>query len=316
MLPLLSSAAALTPEVGGMAAILGAILPVNYWAETKGSFEAPLAGLCLVLFCVAVSRSWHSQEFSIRTALITGFVSGIALLTSPSLAPPIIMALVLGFAFRGTNSVPRYGLYAGVVLLVSIVCLTPWAIRNRMALGSALWARSGLGIELSISNADSAAANMYDNMQTGWFQRSHPFSSNVERAKLVRIGEITYNRERMKQAIQWVAHHPRRFTVLSIERVYYFWFPRMKRAWQRIIMALFAVGGFAGAFLLLRQRNPSGWLFLSSLVSYSFIYYFIQSFARYRTPIHWVLVLLITFAVSDLTSRVNSSARKQSVLHI
>jgi hypothetical protein len=81
-------------------------------------------------------------------------------------------------------------------------------------------------------------------------------------------------------------------------------------------MALFAVGGFAGALLLLRQHNPSGWLFFSSLASYSFIYYFIQSFARYRTPIHWVLVLLTTFAVSDLVSRVNSSNRKPNTLRI
>ena len=299
-LPLLSSAAALGAEIGGVAGLIGAVLPINYWSETKGSFEGPLAGLCLLLFCAAMSVCWRSRDFSIRAALVTGFVSGVALLTSPSLMPPIATALVVGFMLHIKNCAKEYGVYISIVLLCSVVCLTPWAIRNRIVFGTPLWSRSGLGIELSISNADRAAANMYDNMHTGWFQSSHPFSSEVERRKLIQVGEIAYNHERMRQAIQWIRGHPSHFFYLTFQRTYYFWFPRMNRITQRVITVLLAIGGFAGGIQLVRAGNASGWLFLSSLVSYSFVYCFVQSFARYRMPIHWLLVFLTTFAAWSL----------------
>src|ERR1700722_3832284 len=78
-LPLLSAAAGFDPLLGGVAGILGGMLPVNYWSETKGSFEAALAGFMLMILCIATLRSWRLQNLSAASAVALGMICGIAL---------------------------------------------------------------------------------------------------------------------------------------------------------------------------------------------------------------------------------------------
>jgi len=297
-LPLLSSAAGVGPLVGGLAGILGGILPVNFWSETKGSFEASLAGLLLMAFCLAALRTWRSENFSLRSSVTVGLVSGFALLASPSIAPVIATVLVVGFFLFGANAAKQYGRFALMVAFCVGLCLSPWTIRNYFALGGAVWSRSGLGLELCISNNDIAAANWLDNIDSGWFQRSHPYFSAQERSQRRSLGELAYNRAKMQEAMRWIIAHPRHFTELCLQHFYYFWFPGRKRPAQWILMALFAIGGFLGLIQMFRERNRAAWIFLAVLGTYPLVYYLVESFARYRSPIDWLLVFLTTFAAS------------------
>jgi len=302
-LPLLSAAAGFDPLLGGVAGILGGMLPANYWSETKGSFEAALAGFMLMIFCLATLRSWRSQNFSVSSAVAVGMISGIALLISPSLAPVVVTSLVAGFALFARTVARQYIRFALIVTVCTVLCLTPWTIRNKIALGGALWSRSGFGLELSISNNDVAAANWLDNIDSGWFQSSHPYYSRVEREEVRGMGELAYNQAKMKEAIRWIATHPAHFTHLCLDRMYYFWFPKMRRPIQWALMAVFACGGFVGVIQMLRSHNRSAWLFLVTLISYPAVYYLVESFARYRSPIDWMLVFLTVFAVWPIGGR-------------
>lgn len=301
-LPLLSSAAGFGPLLGGLAGIVGGILPVNFWSETKGSFEAALAGLFLMALCCAMCRPWHSQSFSVASAVTVGLISGLALLASPSIAPVLASMLVLGFVLVDKSVAKQYRHFALIVAFCTVLCLSPWAIRNYFALGGATWSRSGLGLELFISNNDVAAANWYDNMDSGWFQKSHPFFSRAERSKRQNLGELAYNQAKMKDATEWIVAHPKHFSSLCLQRFYYFWFPRMQLPIQRVLMALFTVGGFLGLVRMFREHSRSAWIFLAVLISYPLVYYLVESFARYRSPIDWLLVLLSVYATVRLTS--------------
>jgi hypothetical protein len=90
----------------------------------------------------------------------------------------------------------------------------------------------------------------------------------------------------------------------------------MNRITQRVITVLLAIGGFAGGIQLVRAGNASGWLFLSSLVSYSFVYCFVQSFARYRMPIHWLLVFLTTFAAWSLAPGKSQTDKQMKAIRL
>jgi hypothetical protein len=309
ILPLLSSAAGVDAAIGGLAGIVGGAVPVNFWSETKGSFEASLAGLMMAAFCLITCRYWRSQDFSVVTGAITGLISGFGLLVSPSLAPVVLTCLTQGFLLFTARK--QYLLFVATAVITSALCLAPWVLRNQRALGGAVWTRSGLGLELSISNNDVANANWLDNIDSGWFQRSHPYYSRVERESLAAVGELAYNREKMRAALQWIAAHPKHFSELCLERAYYFWFPKMRRPIQRILMAFFAIGGWIGVALALRHRIRAGWVFASLLVTYPLVYYLVESFARYRTPIDGLLIFLTIFggwyAFSPKTGRLPSA---------
>jgi len=306
-LPALGAACGLDPAVGTMAGMLGALLPVNSWAETKGSFEAPLVGLMLVLFCVLLARCWRSADFSLASALVTGLVSGLALLASPSLAPVVVASLLVGYWLIGRTTARQYFQFAAIVIAASILCLTPWTIRNYLVLGAPVWSRSNFGNELFISNSDMAAANMRDNLDSGWFQTAHPFYSRIERKKLRAMGEVPYNRARTKEATRWIIAHPEHFSRLTAQRIFYFWFPRMVRRPQTILMAMFSVGGLAGLIWMFRAGYPVAWLFLATFTTYPLVYYVVQSFPRYRCPVDWMLIFLTAFGICSVWTAAVSS---------
>lgn len=307
-LPAMGAACGLDLAVGNLAGMMGALLPVNFWAETKGSFEAPLVGLTLVLFCVLLARRWGSADFSFASALVIGLVSGLALLTSPGLAPVVVASLLVGYWRIGRTMEWQYLRFAAIVIATSVLLLVPWTVRNYRVLGAPVWSRSNLGNELFISNSDMAAANTVDNFKSGWFNKSHPYESAVEREKLRSMGEVPYNQARLKEVTAWIVTHPARFSSLTIQRIFYFWFPKMVRLPQTILMAIFSIGGFVGLILLFRTGNTVAWLFLSTFAMYPLVYYLVQSFARYRSPIDWMLVFLTAFGICSVwTSTVGSN---------
>lgn len=299
-LPLLSVSFGLSREVGALAGFVGGLLPVNFWAETKGSAEYALAGLVLALFCMLIARAWHFGDFSVGSAVLTGLVSGLALLISGGFSSIVLSTLCIGLWLFSKSSAKHYFIWAVIALLSATLCLTPWAVRNRLKLGGYVWLRSNLGLELFISNNDSAAANLDDNFASGWFQKSHPYPSAVERARVAQVGELAYEHQRLRQALHWIRLHPSRFTVLSLQRLYYFWFPRMRRWPQALLMGIFSIGGFVGGIQLLRRRNPSGWLCLGILLAYPLIYYFVESSARYRGPLDALLVFLTVYGIMSV----------------
>ena len=294
-LPILSTACGLGLATGVVAGVGGALVPVNFWAETKGSFEAPLAGLVLVLFCIASARTWRSKDFSMRSALIVGSISGVGLLLSPNFAPITLTTLFLGYVLSGRANTKLYIRFVAIVLGIVVLCLTPWTIRNYVVLGGPVWARSNLGLELYIANNDIASANVSVNYMSHLFHRAHPLASAAERAKVRTMGELPYEHEKLATAEQWIKTHPRRFMVLTIQRMGYFWFPRMVRPAQTMLMGLFTVGAVAGLIRFLRSGNATAWLFLGVLISYSLIYYLVVPQPRYRYPVDWVLIFLTSF---------------------
>jgi hypothetical protein len=205
-------------------------------------------------------------------------------------------------------------LFPVMATLTIFIVLSPWAIRNYFALGSPIWTRSNFGIELNVANNDQAKPNWGDNGIA--MSRYHPRASSIERTELVAQGEINYNHKMRNQALTWMAAHPKEFLWLVLRRIFYFWFPEMKRPLQTFAMAGLTVGAIFGLFVL---RSRDRWLaacFVVVLVSYPIVYYVVQASPRYVYPIQWMLFFLTSYGLwSRLSdqSRVNGQVRRRGM---
>ena len=299
LLPLFAIACGLSRSIGLWAGLCLALLPVNYWSETKGSFESALSALALMTICWYLVMVWRRRHFSFRQACAGGALAGVALLISPSILPVIVVALAAGiwlFREQLRAYVPYVCLFAAVTLLI----LMPWALRNKRVLGSLIFTRSNLGLELSISNSDFSHVDHEGNIADSRIQRLHPFLDANARAEWLRKGEVAFERDRKNQAIAWISSHPQRFLQLMAGRFLLFWFPHMIRTWQTILIRLEAAAGMIGFVLLWRTGHIAKWVFLSLWTSFPLVYYFVQAFARYRYPVDWSFVFLGAFAAHTL----------------
>jgi hypothetical protein len=299
LLPSLALAFHIGRTTGVCAGMGAALLPVNFWAETKGSFEGALSGLALVVICLYFARAWERKRFSLREACAGGVIAGAAFLTSPSTLPVVALLLAIGaWLFRARMR--AYALWAGVFTGLSIALLLPWAIRNQHVLGSPIFTRSSLGLNVMFSNNDLAHADYHEN--ESMLKRFQPLLNDDVRAEVARLGEAAFNQEQMRRAVSWISTHPARFLELTGARFALFWFPRMMRTPQTVLMRGEAIAGMVGFLLLLHTDKLAKWIIGAIWLGYPLVYYFVEAFARYRYPIDWSFVLLGAFALTRLLS--------------
>jgi 4-amino-4-deoxy-L-arabinose transferase-like glycosyltransferase len=302
LLPYAAAAFGMGRRVGLWTALWAALLPVNCWPQTKGTFESALVGLCTVLICLYFARLWTAARFSAPDAVWGGLLAGISCLVSPSVLPVVAALLLLGvWLFRSRTG--SYLKYAGLFVLVGVLVLSPWAIRNKLVLGSAIFTRSNLPLELHMSYNDWAQPDYYANEVNGMFERFHPFLNQAARTYVTQHGEVAFERKCRDEVKAWIRAHPGRFAELTGERFALFWFPRMKRPVQSIFLGVETLFGLAGYVLLLRTKLWAKWIVGAMWVAYPPVYYFVQAFPRYRYPIDWSFELLGFFAISMALSR-------------
>lgn len=85
----------------------------------------------------------------------------------------------------------------------------------------------------------------------------------------------------------------------------------MEGSWRQLVgrtaALLLATVGLVSLF---RKERISALLLINPFALYSLVYYFVQSYARYRFPIEWAIILLAIYALSEvmrLMSHANSA---------
>lgn len=301
LVPLLGKVCELDKRVGIGAAVAGAVLTINRWSETKGSSEAAMAGVaCMVIFTYYMKR-WYAQDFSVRTAIFGGILSGLAISVSASLGSVVLGLLLVGYALYSKGLGWRYARYGLVTIVVIVVTLLPWALRNYYVLGGLVWTRSNLPLELMVSNNDYARPTLDENQQAGI--RYHPFMSPQQRAVVKSMGELPYQQMWKRQVLLWIRTHPKQFAWLTLQHVRYFWFPEMKRPIQTFALGALLLISIPGLLFLLKQKQPVGYGLLTVWVMFPLVYYVVQSHPRYVYPIQWTLYLLSSYSVVTALDR-------------
>jgi hypothetical protein len=104
------------------------------------------------------------------------------------------------------------------------------------------------------------------------------------------MGEVEYNRMRMRVALHWIRTHPAHFAVLTLTRFCFFWFPDAEgitpvHGWG---IAFLTISAFTGLALMLRRRRRIAVFLAAVLAIYPALFYLVEVDPRYRTPILWI----------------------------
>lgn len=287
-------------------AILGAIFPFEYRPETTFA-EASVAPMLMMGLMVVSIRDWERGFGDLRRAFINGLAWGAALLTYPSLLPVLFVALLpaLFRHLRQQGETAR----AAAFLLAAAVVLGPWTWRNHQEFGAFFFVRDNMGLELQVSNNDEAAPHTTDN-NPRITHRIHPNRSQDECRKLIAMGEVAYNADKMRQFREWLVANPGRFMELSAWRAAYFWVPKRGGPIGYLCEALVTLFGLAGLWMAWKRGYRAAGFLLGVLAAYPAIYYVVQADQRYSYPVRWTLYLGCGYLLTLLADW-NSARRKR-----
>ena len=290
---------------------LWAVLPfVMYWS-TKWVWETALSALLLAtLFLFALelaeARGWKLWALS-------GLLWGVTAMCNPSLTSFLPVWLLWILWRRGQQKLPSVR-GAAVLLLLFAALLTPWTLRNYRTFGRFIYVRDNLGAELRMGNGPWADGT--------WMWFLHPTRNILEMRKFQREGEIAYVAERKREALAFMASHPRWFAELTAKRFVYFWagLPRSSEIaalapLKNSVFLASSVLALWGLLLALRRRARDATLFGLLLLFYPAIYYVVYPHPRYRHPIEPEMLILGVYLVSQAeTRKAGAALRSKSTL--
>jgi hypothetical protein len=311
LLPILAKRCSLDLRVGIGAGVFGAALPINFWCQTSGVFEAPYTFLAFTIWACAVAEHWQNGKFTARGGVTCGVLGALSTMLSPLAIPILGFWFICAFLWfsKLRISVLRY---FAIALLIVCVALAPWAMRNKSSLGTLILTRSNFGLEFQVSNNGIATSDAELNVRNPAWARLHPNTSPEEREKVRLMGEVTYNKAKRDEALQWIKSNPKRFLELTAGRIALFWFPRMLHLPQTLIQSCITILAIAGAIKLWRDQPTIALFFGSACVAYSLAYIVIEVSPRYRFPIEGFLLLLGSYYVcSKLAARAVPTAVHQ-----
>lgn len=294
-----------TLGMGSLTGVIGACA----WLVAKPYFfygwEVFYASLGLAGACCLFRRHLDSQDLSARTWLL-GCVMGLLALLLPTALP--VLAVWLAWDFWRRRKVFLREFLLPLVLLPALIVL-PWTIRNYLVFHRFILVRDDLGLELAVSNNDCAQFAMQLNFN-GCFQKTHPNRSAAEAKRALDLGEADYNQLRLREALDWMKSHRRRFAWLTTCRFVAWWLPTESgtlryveyagrdRLLERSIVYLATLLSVTGFVILYRRDVKSAMVCARCLFLLPFIYYIVQYQDRYRMPTLWLTLLLGAYPIS------------------
>lgn len=284
--------------VGVIAGIFGAAVPLFFWIEARGIWDAPYVCLFLVL-CTAATLQLHPPA-SLRRMATVGAVWGIAFWFAPSLLPVFMVCTAIVF----WRWLPSSRAVAAVFVLgvSALAVVSPWIGRNYAQLHGLFWIRDNFGLELHTSNNPEARPIEWDNRErTGSFQ-VHPNGHAVPCAMVQQEGEVAYFKRQQRMALDWIGSSPISFLKLSLARSFYFWFLPLSSPVKQLTSAVLTVVAFCG--LVWIWRTPAARLLVTVVFTYSVVYYVIQVDPRFRYPLHPLILIGAAAAACSALNRI------------
>lgn len=299
MLPAASRALGMGLQAGIAAGLGAAAVPLFRSAEVFRGRDEGWAAVLLLGLLVFAKRLAEGADFPLRSALQWGAGWGLLMYVQPSAID--ILPFHAGIVLLARRRRARAGaVKLAVALAALLVTIAPWIVRNRIAMGSWMFMRDDLGLELHIANRDGAYASMQAN-----FGSAESCSvvlncgvASVRLADFQRLGEVEFYRRDLKEATAWIEEHPIAFGRLTLERSGYFWFDMPSAPVSFVWRTVVSVLGFIGLCLMWRRglRVPAA-LLGAVWTAYPLPYYLVVYSNRYVAPIAFALLLPAGFAV-------------------
>ena len=136
--------------------------------------------------CCYRRHLYSSAPGSNRPAVLLGCFVGVLVLTSPTAAIVCIGRLAWLFWKERLGALKSSHL---VLILLPVVIVAPWIIRNYLVFDRYILVRDNLGLELTVSNSDGARFGLDVNIQSGHFDEVYPYRNIEEAEKVLAHGE-------------------------------------------------------------------------------------------------------------------------------
>lgn len=287
-------------ETGLSSTWLWTILPQAILIPLLWTWDQSLAALVLALIVYATLELRESEAPLAWTGY--GLLWALGALVNPTLCgllPFLFGWLILERRRSGRVSLAPYAR----VLVLFVLAILPWTIRNYYSVGGWFFVKSNFGLELWLGNHDpSITAEL------------HPMSSFPERIGLILEGEANYNTGKQRRALAFIEAHPGVFLTNTASRIRQTWTPvsdneingwapgpRLGRGavW---FCAAFSIASFAGLVLASRERWMDSLPLAMCMILYPVPYYITHTGLRYRHPIEPFMAIFATYALCRLWS--------------
>jgi hypothetical protein len=292
----------LPPSAGALAALLW-VAPLFAWIELGAEHETVFTTAAVLATLLVVFTMLARAQLEGREGAMLGAVTGVAAHFSPLLLPMVVGAMTLGglARWRTLRLRPTFVVAFAAAL---IVVVAPYTIRNRAVMGSTFFIRDNLGLELAVSNADDAKPTAEANVEPGSAMERHPFISRDAARRMRAMGEVAYNKSRMREAQAWIRTHPSGFLRLTAQRAGYLLAPYSRRPYQRAIATMLTIGLLVGLVVLWRAgERVTVAAVVGALAGYQFIYLFVQHDVRYVYSMMWIESLVAAAVPARLFGR-------------
>jgi hypothetical protein len=286
-------------KIGLASAWFWGFLPYAVLLPLEWTWDQSLAALLLALI-VQATFALRESDSSLSWSGY-GLLWAFAALVNPTLC--LLLPFFLGWlALRKSRNGGRtLALGAGAVL-VFVLALLPWTIRNYYAIDGWVFVKSNFGMELWLGN-NPAVKKIYS-------PELHPNDNVKERISLILSGEPNYNRAKQRQAIDYIENHPRAFLKNLSDRFVDIWsasFDSHVEPWIFVLhlgradvwfCTAFSVLSFAGLILALLADWPDSLPLAMCLFLFPIPFYITHSALRYRHPIDPFMTIFTVYAIT------------------
>ena len=288
----------------GMWAGLAACWPSSL-GEVQTVFGEPLTVLLVTFAFYLALRSRPLAAVAASGILAQGLLLGFITLLNPVASLGVAALLPLSYLLAPDKHTRSHLLRSAAVLGIATLMVAPWTLRNYARLGGLVVVRSNFGLELQLAH------NQFTALTLAGHEAPHPNTDPAEAERVRAVGEIAYNREKSRAAINWILRHPLSTALVTVKRAIRYWLPVIPdgRRFQYFCWLL-TVTGWAGlALLYVRRRTAFWWLATITALNFA-VYVWFSSAFRYRFPSYWTTQISSGYCAFVLFGRVQAYLRR------
>ena len=156
--------------------------------------------------------------------VLLGLAAGIIGNINPTPFPVYLAILAVPLLQRSYRTRQVLGGIA-LSLVVAVICLAPWTIRNYRAFDQVILGRSNFGLQLWLGNNPTGAIRMDKNAL-------HPYIDKQELKRYNQMGEVTYFQQAAHQAVEYIRQHPTITSIRFLQRAYVLWLTDITDQWS------------------------------------------------------------------------------------
>jgi len=285
--------------VGVAAAWIWVFLPTSLFFPVIWDWDTSLTALVFGLIFWATLALRENQTLLSWAGYGALWVFGA--LINPSIVS--VFPFLLGWlAWESRKNSGPWKKLCAAALLVFVVGLVPWTVRNYRVFGRFIVFRSNFGLELWLGNNPSVPDT--------WSPWLHPNDSLEEAQKYKRMGEIAFMAEKQHEAIAFMRTHPADTLHFVFRRFINNWLAITDNpadAWSSsplylkafiVINFLSSLFTLIGALFAYRSKPADAPPYLMVLLVFPLIFYLTHSSLRYRFPMDPIMMVLAAYGAA------------------